>query len=156
MKSEEGAVKIGVVGLVVIALIVGGVGGFLIGQSASPKGDNGAASVLVPAVTSAMRVFTGTVKSVAGDSFTIEITPSSNPSDKWPTTRTVKVISSTKFFREQTVKATSADVFVPVGGVKKPVPATFKDIKEGIEVNVATEKDAKMLSEFDAASVTIL
>jgi hypothetical protein len=158
MGSEKGIVKIGVVVLVVLALVVGGVGGFFIGQSAGQKGSGNSDSNLVPVspVVSTMSVLTGVVKSVSGDSFTMEIAPSSNPSDKWPTTRTVKINSSTEFFREQTVKATSADVFVPVGGVKKPVPAAFKDIKESIEVRVDAGQDVKTLQEFDAVRVIIL
>lgn len=132
----------------------------------------------------AMLSVSGTIKSVSGNTITLQTAPSTNPFEDLPTAREVKVISATKIVKSEMKESKiyqqemadyqkaiqSAQKAASAGGssttpaaTNLPVPPqTFKetvlkisDLKVGDVIFVDAGKDIKTQTSFEAVKITL-
>lgn len=165
-----------------MALIAGAVIGYLgAGYQYSAQLDK--AKKMFP-VQPNMSVISGTVKSISGNTITLQTQPSMNPFEDLPTVREVSVTSATKIVKNelkdpkvyqqemadyqaafQTAQkaAAAAGGKVPMTSIKWPITpmpsvetaVKISDIKAGDMLMVDAGKDVKMSSSFEAVKITV-
>lgn len=161
-----------------VALVAGGVAGYY-GASYQYSGTLTKAKAAFPTQPT-MQMVSGTVKSVSGNTVTIQTQPSMNPFENLPAVRTVTVTSTTKivkneqkdtavFQQEMADFQKAMQKSVPVPGststpaMNLPTPPTpfnetvlkVSDIKVGDMVSVDAGKDVKTAASFDAVKITV-
>lgn len=178
--------KIVTVLAIVVALIVGGAVGYLsAGSQYSALLAKDAAMLdkakLAFPTPPTMLSLSGTIKSISGNTLTIESSASGNPFDDLPTIRQVTLTGATKIvssklkdlqifsqemsdYQKAIQKAApgvgSTTTPVAVGFSTPPVPFSetemqISDLKAGDVITVEAGKDIKMATSFDAVKVTL-
>lgn len=158
---------------VVLALVVGGTAGYY-GAGYKYGAQIEKAKKAFPTMPSMQSVY-GTVKSVSGNTLTVQTPPSANPFEDLPTVRTVTVTSTTKiekseqrdpkiFQEEMTAYQTAMQKIKPGQALEDtPIPPmmfvqksiSLSDIKEGDMVSVDAGKDVKTATSFEAVGVVV-
>lgn len=161
----------------IAALIVGAIIGFMVGagqpssETARLQAQIEAAKKFFPSIPE-MRTVSGTIKSISGDSITIESANTANPFEVLPVERIITITSDTKIssleqkdqamFQKEMAEF-SKTVMVPQSGnmapVMPPMPFTEKvitqsDLKEGMMVNVEASENIKEKASFVAIKIT--
>lgn len=165
----------------IATLIIGAIIGFVIGAgqtgSSNPEvarlqAQIDAAKKFFPSMPE-MHTVTGTIKSISGDSITIESANTVNPFETLPTERVVTVMSGTKFVSfEQKDQATfqkemadfSKNSGIPRSGSVAPImpPMPFiekninrSDLKVGMIINAEANENIKEKASFVAVKITV-
>lgn len=162
----------------VATLVVGLVVGFMFGASgtnsevAQLRAQIEAAKKFFPA-TPEMRLISGTVKSVSGNTVILESLPSSNPFEDLPKERSITVVDTTKLVSfEQKDQATfqkEMEAFskqvadTKSAGVSRGMPPApfseksikLEDIKVGTMVSVEADENIKDKAAFVATKITM-
>jgi len=162
-----------------VALVAGGVAGYY-GASYQYSSILTKAKAAFPTQSTMSAVF-GTVKSVSGNTVTIQTQPSMNPFENLPAVRTVTVTSTTKivkneqkdpqvFQQEMIAYQKAMQKSASTSGTSTPAsvgqPATspmpfvetvvnIADLKVGDMVSVDAGKDVKTAASFDAVKITV-
>ncbi len=130
--------------LLVIGLIVGLVIGAGIGYWYASSTLRAKFQGYFPPILPQMTAISGTVKSVDDSTITMEIAPSNNPFDEWPTTRVVNVTSKTIIVTSATTAQNSNKSNLKIS-----------DIKPGQNVYVTAGGNIKTAASFDAELIRV-
>jgi hypothetical protein len=161
---------------IVVALIAGGIVGYAsAGYQYSAQIEK--AKKAFPTQPE-MQVVSGTIKTVSGDTITLETQPSANPFENLPTTRQVKVTSETKIVKNEPkdpeVFQDEMDAYQKAVSESAPKPGEpapsnlptppepfiemeleISDLKAGDMITVDAGKDIKTATNFDAVKITL-
>lgn len=170
-----------IAGVTVVALIVGGVVGYL-GAGSQYSAQLDKAKKAFPTLPATQTIF-GTIKSISGNVITLQTQSAVNPFENIPEVRTVTVTSATKIVKnerkdlnvlqqemadyQKALKSTSRTV--PVAGSTTPAIANMtippmpftqteiklSDLKVGDMVSVDADKDIKTEASFEVVKIVI-
>lgn len=165
---------------IIVALIVGYVGGYFMTKSTYDQKIESAMKYF-PSVTD-IRSISGTVKDISGNTITIETQGFGNPFEDVPLVRTVNVTDNTTITKQENIDqaefqklqdayqkemkkvqdsmAKSGSQATPQSYPTPPVPfktidLSISDIKVGDNVSVMADQNIKMEKSFDAVSIAV-